>query len=81
MVNAISKLQETIPAMIAQRIAHSLRPSHRPGGAYRDVSGRPLKPSRRTPEATMTTAARSPVRRTPFSPRVLASLNHYGEQP
>ncbi|KAG0437864.1 hypothetical protein HPB47_017260 [Ixodes persulcatus] len=45
MVNAISKLQETIPAMIAQQIAHSLRPSRRPG-----VSGRPLKPSRRTPE-------------------------------
>ncbi|KAG0432435.1 hypothetical protein HPB47_020845 [Ixodes persulcatus] len=43
-VNAISKLQETIPAMIAQQIAHSLR------GPYRDVSGRTFKPSRRTPE-------------------------------
>ncbi|KAM7307314.1 glycerate kinase [Ixodes scapularis] len=36
MVNTISKLQETIPAMIAQQIAHSLRPSRRPGGPYRD---------------------------------------------
>ncbi|KAG0420542.1 hypothetical protein HPB47_003439 [Ixodes persulcatus] len=37
MVNAISKLQETIPAMIAQQIAHSQRPSRRPGDPYRDV--------------------------------------------
>ncbi|KAH7936920.1 hypothetical protein HPB49_006430 [Dermacentor silvarum] len=50
MVTAISKLQDTIPAMIAQQIAHSSRPSRRPGGPYKDVSGRPLKTSRRTPE-------------------------------
>ncbi|KAH7953007.1 hypothetical protein HPB49_003447 [Dermacentor silvarum] len=50
MVTAISKLQDTIPAMIAQQIAHSLRPSRRPGGPYKDVSGRPLKTSKRTPE-------------------------------
>ncbi|KAH7967202.1 hypothetical protein HPB49_023503 [Dermacentor silvarum] len=50
MVTAISKLQDTIPAMIAQQIAHSLGPSRRPGGPYKDVSGRPLKTSRRTPE-------------------------------
>ncbi|KAH7978163.1 hypothetical protein HPB49_004711 [Dermacentor silvarum] len=36
--------------MIAQQIAHSSRPSRRPGGPYKDVSGRPLKTSRRTPE-------------------------------
>ncbi|KAH7934061.1 hypothetical protein HPB49_020942 [Dermacentor silvarum] len=50
MVTALSKLQDTIPAMIAQQIAHSSRPSRRPGGPYKDVSGRPLKTSRRTPE-------------------------------
>ncbi|KAH7965019.1 hypothetical protein HPB49_002869 [Dermacentor silvarum] len=50
MVTAISKLQDTIPAIIAQQIAHSSRPSRTRGGPYKDVSGRPLKTSRRIPE-------------------------------
>lgn len=51
MVNTISKLQETIPTMIAQQIAHSLRLSRRTGGPYKDVSGRPVKASKRLTEA------------------------------
>ncbi|KAG0416963.1 hypothetical protein HPB47_004062 [Ixodes persulcatus] len=91
MVNTISKLQETIPAMIAQQIAHSLRPSRRPGGPYRDVSGRPLKPSRRAPEgddddscslsgledALLPASAGSGAASLPS----LLSLTHHGEQP
>ncbi|KAG0445642.1 hypothetical protein HPB47_013254 [Ixodes persulcatus] len=91
MVNAISKLQETIPTMIAPRIAHSLRPSRRPGGPYKDVPGHPLKPSRRTPEvddddscslsgledAPLPASAGS-VAASPPSP---LSLTHHGEQP
>ncbi|KAH7933237.1 hypothetical protein HPB49_010652 [Dermacentor silvarum] len=50
MVTAISKLQDTIPAMIAQQSAHSSRPSRRLVCPYKDVSGRPLKTSGRTPE-------------------------------
>lgn len=90
MVNTISKLQETIPAMIAQQIAHSLRPSRRPGGPYRDVSGRPLKP-RRAPDvddddscslsgledAPLPASAGSGAASLPS----LLSLTHHGEQP
>ncbi|KAH7949381.1 hypothetical protein HPB49_008921 [Dermacentor silvarum] len=50
MVAAISRRQDTIPAMIAQQISHSSRPSRRPGGPYKDVSGHALKTSRRPPE-------------------------------
>ncbi|KAH6941426.1 hypothetical protein HPB50_017932 [Hyalomma asiaticum] len=51
MLTAMSKLQETIPAMIAQQCAQTSRPSRRLAGPYKDLSGHSVKTSRRTTEA------------------------------
>lgn len=91
MVNTISKLQETIPTMIAQQIAHSLRPSRRTGGPYKDVSGRPIKASRRLTEADDDdSCSLSGIEDTPLTERAgsgaaslqsCLNLTEHGEQP
>lgn len=48
--SAKPKLQEQMPAMIAQQSAHTSHLSRRPAGPYKDLSGHSLKTSRRTTE-------------------------------
>lgn len=77
--------------MIAQQIAHSLRPSRRTGGPYKDVSGRPIKASRRLTEADDDdSCSLSGIEDTPLTERAgsgaaslqsCLNLTEHGEQP